>query len=757
MFSVRFLAGAAALSLALGALEKRTACGDDWQPAASPLKTRWAADVAPGRVHAEYPRPQMVRRDWQSLNGLWEFEGQEAFSPPDAAAEQVPAPSHILAPFPVESALSGVGRPFRRFTCRRSFEIPAEWTGERVLLHFGAVDWEAKVRVNGRPVGEHRGGFDGFSFDITDALAEQGPQQIEVEVFDPSSSGPQPRGKQVDKPEGIYYTPSTGIWQTVWLEPAPAVRIESLKLVPNLAGKRLQVTVRGSDAAAGSAVQIEARTNETAIASVAGKVGDDLQLDIPEPHAWSPDDPFLYDLNVTLLDDQGQVIDGVDSYFGMRSIDIAPDANGVPRIRLNGEFVFQTGPLDQGFWPDGLYTAPTDEALAYDLHVTKELGFNMVRKHVKVEPERWYYWCDTMGLLVWQDMPSGDRDAPRGQGEITRDDESAAQFEAELVRLIDGRGNHPCIVMWVVFNEGWGQYDTVRIAGEVKRRDPSRLVNCASGWNDFPAGDVIDVHAYPGPAAPRPDGKRALVLGEFGGLGLGVDGHTWADKTWGYRGTASTRELSWRYAGLMRGAWGLKDAAGLSAVVYTQTTDVETEANGLLTYDREVLKVDRALIAAANRGKFPNLDVLAPTSLEKPRTYKYTFEPPAKNWFQSAFDDRAWKSGPGGFGTEGTPGGKIRTTWNGKDIWLRRTVELERGPKGDLLFSIHHDEDFEVYVNGVLAAEGKGYSTQYEDIPCSPEGSEAFRQGRNVIAVHCRQTGGGQYIDLGLLEVEEGR
>jgi hypothetical protein len=377
----------------------------------------------------------------------------------------------------------------------------------------------------------------------------------------------------------------------------------------------------------------------------------------------------------------------------------------------------------------------------------------MVRKHVKVEPARWYYWCDRLGLLVWQDMPSGDRDVRPGDGEITRSEESSRQFELELARLIEGRGNHPCIVMWVVFNEGWGQYETVRVTGVAERLDPSRLVSCASGWNDFPAGHLIDVHAYPGPAAPKPDGKRALVLGEFGGLALGVDKHTWADKTWGYRGTASTKELTWRYVALMRGAWQLKDSAGLSAAVYTQTTDVETEANGLLTYDREVLKVDRDLVAGANRGEFPKVVELAPTSMEKGQTYKFTIASPAKDWFALKFDDSKWQSGLGGFGTKETPGTAVRTEWKTSDVWLRRVVELKRRPRGELLFSIHHDEDFEIYVNGVLAAEGKGYSVQYEDIPCSDAGRDALVAGRNLIAVHCKQTGGGQYIDLGLMEM----
>jgi hypothetical protein len=443
----------------------------------------------------------------------------------------------------------------------------------------------------------------------------------------------------------------------------------------------------------------------------------------------------------------------------MRKIEVGKDGGGATRLLLNGKFVFQVGPLDQGFWPDGLYTAPTDEALKYDIEITKKLGFNMTRKHVKVEPARWYYWCDKLGLLVWQDMPSGDKSIAPGKPDLVRSPASAKQYEVELKAMIDGLHNHPCIVMWVVFNEGWGQFDTARITKWTKEYDPTRLVNCASGWNDRKVGDVYDVHVYPGPGAPPPEEKRASVLGEFGGLGLGVDGHTWAKKTWGYRGTSSKADLTRKYEILLRGAYRLKDERALSAAVYTQITDVETEANGLLTYDRAVMKVDLDRVAAANKGDFsraPERVVVVPTSQEKAQTWRYTTEKPAGDWFKPDYDAAGWKEGPGGFGTRGTPGAVVRTEWNTADIWLRREFTLPGS--GDLYLSLHHDEDAEVYLNGVLAAKVQGFVTGYEDVAINEAALKALKPGgKNVIAIHCHQTTGGQYIDAGLIELKERR
>jgi beta-galactosidase/beta-glucuronidase len=588
------------LTIAVTILSLSPARAADWKPADGPLMTRWAKEVSPDKVHPEYPRPQLVREDWLNLNGLWQL----AFAAEgEAAPTGKDLPERILVPFPVESALSGVMKRAERLWYRRTFKVPEKWAGQRVLLHFGAVDWEATVWVNGKELGKHRGGYDPFSFDLTDALKKGGEQELVVGVYDPTDAGTQPRGKQVRKPGGIYYTPTTGIWQTVWLEPVSAASIQELKIVPDVAGSKVRVTVSVNRPDQHS-IQIAVRDSDNSITAVAkARLGEPVELLIPQPKLWSPETPFLYSLQVSLL--QGnQPVDFVRSYFGMRKIEVGKDDQGVTRLLLNGKPYFMVGPLDQGFWPDGLYTAPTDEALKYDIEVTKKLGFNMTRKHVKVEPARWYYWCDKLGLLVWQDMPSGDKSVGQGKGEVTRTPESARQYELELKRMIDTLHNHPSVVMWVVFNEGWGQYDTKRLTEWTKQYDPTRLVNCASGWNDMKVGDVNDLHKYPGPGSPEPEPTRAAVLGEFGGLGLPVEGHLWVkDKNWGYRVMKDRDELMRQYERLLAEVWRLKDKPGLSAAVYTQITDVESEVNGLMTYDRAVIKVDLDRAAAANKGK----------------------------------------------------------------------------------------------------------------------------------------------------------
>ncbi len=738
---MKYLTIAMALSFFSGFF--RVADAEDWRPAKAPLMTRWAADVSPDNAHPEYPRPQMVRQDWLSLNGLWQLDVRGHDAPAPFGKN---LPIEVLVPYPIESALSGVMRKVDRVWYRRTFRIPEDWRDQRVLLHFQAVDWEATVFVNGHQLGRHRGGYDAFSLDVTDALKPQGDQELLVKVFDPSSKGDQPRGKQVDKPGGIWYTPSTGIWQSVWLEPVPSGRIRRLTLTPDVDASCLKLTVEGVGTGVAHTVEAIASRGGKEVGRAFGGIGAEIRLDIPKDdlELWSPAQPTLYDLTITLKRGETHV-DEVTSYFGMRKIELAKDEQGVTRMKLNGEFLFQIGPLDQGFWPDGLYTAPTDEALRYDIEVTRQLGFNMTRKHVKIEPQRWYYWCDKLGLLVWQDMPSGDNGT----------DEAKRQFEVELRRLVEGRRNHPSIVMWVVFNEGWGQHDTERYTGTVKKMDPSRLVCNTSGWTDKKVGDILDIHAYPGPAAPKPEPTRAGVLGEFGGLGLGVDGHTWAQKTWGYRGTASSKELTSRYRRLLGGVWELKDSDGLAAAVYTQITDVETECNGLLTYDRAVIKVDVKKVSMANRGIVPRIKVIVPSSKVQGISWRYTLREPVAHWTRPDFDDSAWKEGPGGFGTRMTPGGSVRTVWDTSDIWLRREFELPDVDTKDLSLLVHHDEDVEIYINGVLAAKAAKYTTGYEDIELTAEGRAALRPGKNRMAVHCKQAMGGQYIDVGIVQMVE--
>jgi hypothetical protein len=738
----------------------------DWQPAKGPLATRWATAVSPAKVHAEYPRPQLVRERWLNLNGIWEFKELKQDEQVEFGKS---LPERILVPFPIESSLSGIGRRMQRAVYRREFEVPNDWTNPnphspscRVVLHFGGVDWHAIVRVNGRRIDDHKGGYGALFIDITDSLRPSGPQELLVEVADPTDAGTQPRGKQVRDPKGIFYTPTTGIWQTVWLEPVPRPNLDGVVLVPDVESARLEVRPGRKDGAA-EVLEIEAVVldGDEEVSRVSANWRKDFFVQIPEPKLWSPGNPHLYELRLTLRHAMHPdlVADSVSSYFAMRKVSLGQDDHGVTRILLNNKPYFNLGLLDQGFWPDGIYTAPTDEALRYDIEQTKALGFNTIRKHVKVEPDRWYYWCDKLGVLVWQDMPSGDKSIGGDDPDITRTPESAAQYEAELRAMIAQLRNHPCIIMWVPFNEGWGQFDTARITKLVKDLDPTRLVNSASGWTDRGTGDILDIHAYPGPAAPKWESSRAAVLGEFGGLGLRIEGHTWSKESWGYQGMSDAEELTDRYVSLLRKVHELKEKAGLSAAIYTQTTDVETECNGLMTYDRAMVKMDAARVAAANRGEFPRLRIVVPTAQTDSALWRYTtaLAPDAvAEWFKPAFDDSAWPRGASGFGTRGTPGSIIGTEWNTPEIWLRRPITLPReaaAARASLRLLIHHDEDCEVYLNGILAARLTGYTTEYVDVRITKEAAAALREGENLIAVHCRQTRGGQYVDAGLVEV----
>lgn len=716
-----------------------------WEPAQGPLMTRWSQDVGPDRAWPEYPRPQLVRKEWTNLNGLWQY----AIRP---AGESRPADwdGEILVPFAVESALSGVRKavsPGERLWYRRSFAPPSLVGGQRLLLHFGAVDWKCAVWVNGREVGQHTGGYDPFRFDITDAL-RPGANEIVVAVTDPTDTGAQPRGKQVLEPHGIMYTAVSGIWQTVWLEPVPSRRIESLKIIPDI--DRDTVSVRAdAPSAAGARLRVRVTRDGVPIGEAEGVAGEAIGVAVPDPVLWSPDRPELYDLQVELIADD-QTVDTVSSYFGMRKIEVRKDDQGVHRLWLNNRVLFQYGPLDQGWWPDGLYTPATDAAQRYDIELTKQLGMNMARKHVKYENARWYYWCDRLGLLVWQDMPSGDTD---------RNADSRANFRRELQAMIDALGNHPSIVMWVPFNEGWGQHDTQQVVEWLQKYDPTRPVNEASGWHDRGSGDVSDMHSYPGPGMREPEPNRVSVLGEFGGLGMPVRGHTWQqERNWGYVSYDDAGKLTDAYVDLLTEMRPLI-GRGLAAAVYTQTSDVEIEVNGLVTYDRALVKMDAQRATAAAEKLYqppPVVRTLVETSTTNPQTWRYTTVEPAQDWQQPAFDDSAWQQGPAGFGTEGTPGAVVRTKWDNSDIWLRRTFELAALPAdGEIMLSIHHDEDAEVYLNGQLVRTFKGYTQGYRLAALGKNARNGLRVGQNTLAVHCHQTSGGQYIDVGLMEVAE--
>jgi hypothetical protein len=710
-----------------------------WHVQTAPLMTRWAADVNPTNVWPEYPRPQLVRPDWMNLNGLWDYA-----ITPDSAGQAPPFEGKILVPFPVESALSGVMTNFdehSKLWYHRTFSVPAAWHGQRMRLHFGAVDWGCDVWVNGREIGRHQGGYDPFTFDITDALRWNGVEEISVCVTDPTE-GDQPRGKQSRKPEGIFYTSTSGIWQTVWLEPVPDVSVDRLKITPDEDAKSVHIWAAVDSLSVNLRVEVVASVGGKEIARASGLPNTDLTLNLPQPHLWSPEDPFLYDLKVTLRDGD-KPLDSVGSYFGMRKISLRKDDQGFTRIALNDQFVFEIGTLDQGFWPDGIYTAPSDAALRSDIEFLKQAGFNFTRKHVKVEPDRWYYWCDKLGLLVWQDMPSGNNATVDGR----RD------FENELFHMVDGLRNHPSIVVWVLFNEGWGQYDTEALAKWLKELDPSRLVDDASGWTDMQAGDLMDVHSYPGPGSTSPDTHRPAVLGEFGGFGLVVKDHSWSSRHWGYVMMTNVQELTDRYTEAFKQVWELHNLRGLSAAVYTQSTDVETECNGLQTYDRAVAKVAPAILLAANQGGsfHPPKKIILADALFGRSVWKYTTDKPGAGWYNPGFDALAWPEGMSGFGTAGTPGIFLNTTWSTADIWLRHQFDMTAEDIPNSKLQVFHDEDVEIYLNGVLALRLAGFVTDYGDHEIPPEVKLSLRPGNNTIAVHCHQTTGGQGVDVGIL------
>jgi beta-galactosidase/beta-glucuronidase len=573
----------------------------DWKYVQGKIVTPWAEKVNAANAHPEYPRPQMVRQNWFNINGLWNYS-----IVPKQSSETKPATfdGQILVPFAVESALSGVGKTVGKDSVlwyQRMIDFAPKLKNQRVLLHFGAVDWKCDVFVNGKPAGSHQGGYDPFTFDITDHLTKKKQQEISVRVWDPSSDGPQPRGKQIKNPNSIWYTPVTGIWQTVWIETVPASYIASFLQIPDIDKQTLTVSTTLTNAAPTDKIKITASDGTNKVAEQEVSASESAVLNIAYAKLWSPDSPFLYDLTIAVTRD-GKVLDEVKSYFAMRKIGMQLDANGIQRMTLNNKFLFQYGPLDQGWWPDGLYTAPTDEALKFDILKTKQMGFNMIRKHVKVEPARWYRYCDELGMLVWQDMPSGDmgnvweqRPGITGaETEKERTPESENIYKTEWKAIMDANRHFPSIVVWVPFNEAWGQFKTEEITNWTMQYDPTRLVNSASGGNFHPVGHIIDMHNYPEPVMPRPDifgAKQIIVLGEFGGLGLPVDQHTWQQKdNWGYQSFKNPEELYTRYESLIKRFEPLIKK-GLSAAVYTQTTDVEVEINGLMTYDRKVIKL----------------------------------------------------------------------------------------------------------------------------------------------------------------------
>ncbi len=724
----------------------------NWTPKRAPLMTRFAAQVNPNNPLPEYPRPQLTRTQWMNLNGIWQYQkGNEG----DPIPTNTNLSSRICVPFPVESALSGVMERHDRLWYRRQFSVPAAWQGKQLMLHFGAVDYETEVFVNGQSAGIHRGGYEPFSLDISDFVQGQGPQELIVRVFDPTDKGGQPRGKQTLSPGGIMYTPISGIWQTVWLEPVARAHIRGLHMVPDIDKGEIKISVDAGQVDAGATrARITVKDGTKTMRTVTVRPGVETLIPIKNAKLWSPDSPFLYDVSVQLLDGKREV-DRVGSYFGMRKISLGK-VGGITKILLNNQFVFQNGPLDQGYWPDGLYTAPTDEALRYDLVATKQLGFNMTRKHIKVEPARWYYHADKLGLLVWQDMPSPNSylsNAP------TVDKQA---FEKQEENVIKALWNSPSIIMWVLINEGQGAYNEPKFVSIAKRLDPSRLVNRHSGAGNHDAagggelGDVDDVHTYPAPQAPNPSPNQAIVCGEYGGIGFPIPGHTWTQGNWGYTTVATPQDLEERYGEYTGMLKRLRDERGMSAAVYTQITDVEVETNGLLTYDR-IPKANAQEIARANRFAYPQPTYLAisPTSDQTAQSWKYTNEAPPANWTGLGFNDANWKTGEATFGNQGAQNGpRISTTWESSDIYLRKTFNpgnLSASEIKQFVLRNLHDDELEVFINGVSAFQNNDAVHVLEDRAISQEALNAIVPGaNNVLAVHCHNRFGDQHVDVGI-------
>ena len=788
---MRNLVFAAVAALSTGALA--------WAPVKCPgsgsaMMTEWGEKVTPENAWRSYPRPQLVRENWTNLNGLWEYAvtsnaAETAGSPWDSyEPEPAIAKGEILVPFAIETPLSGVGRllqPGELLWYRRTIDVRKE-PGRRILLHFGAVDLRCQVFVGHREVTDvpHEEGNVPFTLDLTDYVTG-GANELIVCVWDPTNGDCGNHAKQNLSPNGCMYTRSSGIWQTVWMESVPATHIVGYEAVTDIdrGEVKMEVKVEGMKAKGegGGRVKIEVFDPDgKSVGKMTPLSATTYALHLDSPKLWSPKTPRLYTFKATC----GQ--DAVKGYFAMRKFEKRRDANGIWRFYFNNEPCFLMGPLDQGWWPDGFLTPPSDEAMAFEIKALKDLGFNMLRKHIKVEPARYYWLCDTLGLMVLQDMPSGFGDLNRRY----------TMYRRELKSMIDTLRVFPSIVMWVPYNEGWGQpgaFFTHTTLDWVKRYDPTRLVNGPSGWKDYEGGvqgwrpgwrkpsrhrpsgvceaaDVVDQHVYRGPGMHPVNDRRVSFLGEFGGLGHAVEGHTWkpSSKSWGYGGTGdtATREgLQKVYLGLMDQLASLA-SRGLSGSVYTQTTDVEIEINGYFTYDRKVLKYDVATLRAAHEKVYAAADFAAKNKIDRrmlfPKrdadktAWAYATERPAADWAAPGFDDAAWKRSAGGFGGNGVdkdhPAAKIATAWTSADLWVRRhfTIPATEGILAATL-EMFHDEDVTIYLNGVEIFARKGYNTSYQTFPLDlKKFVAALKPGDNVFAAHVHQTCGGQFFDCGL-------
>ncbi|MBB5353300.1 beta-galactosidase [Haloferula luteola] len=727
----------------------------DWKPVEGRIMTDWAKKLDPSHVWDEYPRPLLERDAWTNLNGLWDYQvaSKEATQPGEWDGQ-------ILVPFAPEAALSGVGRIIeadQALWYRRSMPAPA--AGKRSLLHFEAVDYDTTVWVNGQEIGQHRGGNTPFDFDITDALKADGNELV-VRCYDATEEY-QLNGKQRRKAEGIFYTRVSGIWQTVWLENVPARSLADLDFSCDISKGSITVTPKLSGPALqGEKLRVTALDGGKEVATAEGS--SDLTLTIPGAKLWSPKSPSIYDLKVELLDGEGKVVDTAKSYTALRKVGKIQDTHGHWRFTLNDQIIYHWGPLDQGWWPDGLLTPPSDEAMVSDIEFLHDAGFNMIRKHIKVEPRRYYMHCDRLGMMLWQDQVSGGPSPRWTRFDANPEDaswpaEHAEQWVVEYKRMVDHLRDHPSIVVWTPFNEAWGQHDTVEMGKMAIDYDKTRLINIASGGNFWEVGDIADEHRYPHPGYPF-DQKRLndyiKVVGEFGGHGFPVKDHLWNPdaNNWGYGGLPKDiDEWKSRYReSIVRLAQLRKQ--GVAAGVYTQTTDVEGEINGLLTYDRQH-KVETAWLRKLSDMLLNTPDVvertaLIPSAAEASTAWKFTEQRPAQGWRRARFNDDSWGTSDGGFGSKETPNAPVKSEWKSSDIWLRKTFEAEPTAGADLVMDIFHDENAQVFLNGKKIADLKGHVSGYTTLAI--EDSGVLKAGTNILAVHCHQTTGGQFIDIGL-------
>ncbi len=740
------------LFIVSGVIAQAQTQAQNWKRAKVSLTTKWGKEVTPANVWSEYPRPQMQRTAWMNLNGMWNYsvvaKGQSAPSKYDG---------QILVPFCIESSLSGVGKPLlptQELWYNRKFIVPANWNGKDVMLRFDAVDWETKLWVNGKKAGEHKGGSDPFSFNITPYLNKTGEQQIVMSVWDPTDTDLQARGKQVLDPKGIWYTAVSGIWQTVWLEPVSKTAVQQFVPTPDIDNSKINFTTTASGLTGNENLHFVIKNDGKVIKDTTASFNKNLSVTIPSAKLWTPEHPNIYTVAVELRSND-KVSDQFNTYFAMRKIALGNDKNGYTRLMLNDKPVFQFGTLDQGWWPESLLTPPSDAAMLYDMVKLKDMGFNMLRKHIKVEPSRYYYHADTMGMLLWQDMPSGfagpgpSHVAADAKEDWVRPAESAKQFETEWRAIMDHLRFFPSIVMWVPLNEGWGQYDTKRIAELTKNYDPSRLVDCPSGWTDRGVGDVYDAHHYPGPGmeAPSANKGRAIVLGEFGGLGLVTKDHIWdpTKRNWGYKTYTESEKLISEYKEMMYNMQ-LMVPRGLAAAIYTQTTDVEGEVNGLLTYDRSVMKIPEQLLRELHAPLYKESDLkvsfINKENETAPNKFKVYNGVAAKDWLQ--------QNTPANFTDNSTP----TLLKKGESIYAYQDFNVQNMPKGFgvRLFGFG---DAKIYLNGKLIWEEDKIRTKrhYDEINISDKIS-LLKEGNNRIAVECTNATQDTNFDFSLYRLD---